>query len=115
MAYPDTYDILTTDAAVGSGNPAGDNNASNASILALEQRVGIIAPGDSRSLEYRIQNIETNLNSPTNPSLIFYGFEANATGWSISGSGSVARDTAVKHTGTASLKLINGSSGQSAA
>ena len=111
MNYPDTYDDLTVNRNIGDPGPAPDNNAQGQAILALEHRVGLANPTDVRSIEYRLNQLET----PTSTGLDFFGFDTSTDGWLVSGSGTVIRDTAAFHTGVAALKLTNGSSGQTAA
>jgi hypothetical protein len=112
MSYPETYDDLTVNRNIGDPGPAPDNNAQGQAILALEHRVGLANPTDVRSIEYRLGQLET---TPSAASLDFFGFDTSTDGWLVSGSGTVIRDTSAFHTGVASLKLTNGSSGQTAA
>lgn len=114
MSYPDTYDVLPTTRVTGGGSPAADNNAQAASINAIETRVGIIAPGDSRTLEARLQTVEAKVG-PMAPALNYWGFEADTEGWTPTGTATISRDASIKHTSAASLRVVNGATGQSGA
>ncbi len=58
MAFPIDIDELSTTREVGTPDPAGDNNAQAAAILAIEAKLGVNDSEDSDSIDYRVGAIE---------------------------------------------------------